>query len=72
MTLPGLSQSELLHAPWEDPAFGYVIALVIALLLVAAVGLALVTARGRGGAPPRTLWKRWLTWSSQACCRWRR
>jgi phosphatidate cytidylyltransferase len=63
MTLPGLSQSELLHAPWEDPAFGYVITLVIVLLLATAVGLALVTARGRGGAPSRTLWKRWLTWS---------
>jgi phosphatidate cytidylyltransferase len=62
MTLPGLSRDELLHAPWDDPAFGYVIGLIVVLLVVTAIGLALVTARGRGGATPRTLWSRWLTW----------
>ena len=63
MTLPGLSQDDLIHAPWTDPAFGYVIALVVALLAISAVALAIVTSRGRGGATPRTLWARWLTWS---------
>jgi len=63
MTLPGLSQDDLLHAPWDDPAFGYVISLIVVLLALAAVALAFFTARGRGGASPRTLWQRWLTWS---------
>ena len=63
MTLPGLSQDELLHAPWTDPGFGYVVALIVALLVISAIGLAVATGRGRGGAAPRTLWARWLTWS---------
>ena len=63
MTLPGLTQAELLHAPWDDPAFGYVIALIVVLLALAAAALAVFTARGRGGASPRTLWSRWLTWA---------
>lgn len=62
MTLPGLSREELLHVPWADPAFGYVIALIAILLVLTAAGLAVATARGRGGASPRTLWARWLTW----------
>jgi phosphatidate cytidylyltransferase len=62
MTLPGLSRHEVLHAPWDDPAFGYVIALIAVLLVVTAVGLAVITSRGRGGASPRTLWARWFTW----------
>jgi phosphatidate cytidylyltransferase len=63
MTWFGVDQSELLHAPWDDPAFAYVISLIVVLLALAAAGLAVVTARGRGGASPRTLWARWLTWS---------
>ena len=63
MTLPGLSQDDLIHAPWQEPAFGYVIALITLLLVLTAAGLALVTARGRGGTSSRTLWARWLTWS---------
>ena len=63
MTLPGLDQDELLHAPWGDPAFGYVIALIAVLLVVTAIALPFFTARQRGGASPRTLWARWLTWS---------
>lgn len=62
MTLPGLTREELLHAPWDDPAFGYVIGLIVVLLVITAFGLAIVTARGRGGASPRTLWSRWFTW----------
>ena len=62
MTLPGLTREQLLHVPWADPAFGYVIALIAVLLVLTAAGLAVVTARGRGGASPRTLWSRWLTW----------
>jgi phosphatidate cytidylyltransferase len=62
MTLPGLTREELLHVPWSDPAFGYVIALIAILLVATAAGLAVVTAQGRGGASPRTLWSRWLTW----------
>jgi len=62
MTLPGLTREDLLHVPWSDPAFGYVIALIAILLVLTAVGLAVITARGRGGAAPRTLWSRWLTW----------
>ena len=62
MTLPGLTREELLQAPWDDPAFGYVIGLIVVLLVVTAIGLAVVTARGRGGATPRTLWSRWFTW----------
>ncbi len=63
MNLPGLTQAELLHVPWDDPAFGYVMATIAVLLALTAVALALFTARGRGGAPPRTLWSRWLTWA---------
>ena len=62
MSLPGLTREELVHAPWTDPAFGYVLALIATLLVLTAIGLAIVTARGRGGASPRTLWSRWLTW----------
>ncbi|MEX1296717.1 MAG: phosphatidate cytidylyltransferase [Candidatus Limnocylindrales bacterium] len=62
MTLPGLTQEQLLHAPWTDPAFGYVIALIAVLLGLSAAGLAVVTSQGRGGAAARTLWSRWLTW----------
>ena len=62
MTIFGVTRDELLHGPWEDPAFGYVISLIAALLVLTAVGLAIVTAKGRGGASPRTLWSRWLTW----------
>jgi phosphatidate cytidylyltransferase len=36
---------------------------VAALLAITAATLAIVTARGRGGASPRTLWSRWLTWA---------
>ncbi len=63
MNLPGLTQAELLHAPWDDPAFGYVVAATAVLLALAAVSLAVFTARGRGGASPHTLWARWLTWA---------
>jgi phosphatidate cytidylyltransferase len=63
MTLTGLDSGDLLHAPWTDPAFGYVIGLVALLLAVTAVLLAIVTVRGRGGASPRTLWSRWFTWA---------
>ena len=62
MTLPDLTSYQLLHAPWDDPAFGDVIALLAAMLVLSAIGLAIVTWRGRGGAPPRTLWARWVTW----------
>ena len=62
MSLPGLTREELLHAPWDDPAFGYVLGLIALLLLLSAISLVIVTARGRGGASPRTLWSRWLTW----------
>ena len=62
MTWFELTSEQLLHAPWTDPAFGYVIALLAVLLMAAAVGLAVFTMRGRGGASPRTLWSRWLTW----------
>jgi phosphatidate cytidylyltransferase len=60
---PQLERDALLHAPWDDPAFGYVLALTVVLLALSAVGLAIVTAMGRGRAAPRTLWARWLTWS---------
>jgi len=63
VTLTGLTNDELLHAPWTDVAFGYVIGLIAILLAVSAAGLVIVTARGRGGADPRTLWSRWLTWA---------
>jgi phosphatidate cytidylyltransferase len=63
MTVPGLSQDDLLHAPWDDPAFIYVISLIAVLLVLTAVVLAVLTARRRGGAAARTLWARWLTWS---------
>jgi phosphatidate cytidylyltransferase len=62
MTLPGLTSDQLLHAPWTDPAFGYVVSLLVVLLVITAAGLAVVTYRGRGGASARTLWSRWLTW----------
>lgn len=52
----------LLHAPWDEPAFRVCAAILVALAAVTAIGLALVTSRGRGGAPARTLWARWLTW----------
>ena len=51
-----------MHVPWDDPAFGACVAILAALAAASALGLALVTSRGRGGAPPRTLWARWLTW----------
>jgi len=63
MTLPGLEQDELLHAPWADPAFGYVMGLIALLLVLTAIALAFLTVLRRGGAPPRTLWERWLTWA---------
>lgn len=63
MTLPDLSQHDLLHVPWDDPAFSYVISLIVVALGLAALGLAIFTARGRGGAAPRTLWARWLSWA---------
>lgn len=66
MTLPGLTSDDLFHVPWDDPAFGYVIALICLLLAVTAIALGMVTARGRGGAAPRTLWSRWLTWAALA------
>jgi phosphatidate cytidylyltransferase len=62
VSLPGLTREEFLHWPWADPAFGYVLALIATLLVLTAMSLAIVTARGRGGASPRTLWSRWLTW----------
>jgi phosphatidate cytidylyltransferase len=62
MTLPDLTGHDLLHVPWDESAFGYVMTLVAALLAMSALALAVVTARGRGGAPPRTLWARWFTW----------
>ena len=52
----------LLHAPWDDPAFRVCAAILALLAMASAIGLALITSRGRGGAPPRTLWARWLTW----------
>jgi phosphatidate cytidylyltransferase len=63
MTLAGLTRDDLLHPPWTDPAFAIVISLIVALLAAAALGLALLTARGRGGTTSRTLWERWLTWA---------
>ena len=64
MTFPtDLAREDLLHVPWSDPAFGYVVGLLLVLLLATAIGLAVVTSRGRGGASPRTLWARWLTWA---------
>ncbi len=63
MTLPDLSQHDLLHVPWDDPAFTYVISLIALALAVSAFLLAIFTTRGRGGASPRTLWSRWLTWA---------
>lgn len=63
MNLPGLTQAELLHAPWDDPDFGYVMAAIAVLLALTALALAVFTARGRGGASPRTLWSRWSTWA---------
>ncbi len=63
MTLTGLDHYDLLHVPWSTPAFGYVMVVVGGLLAATAAMLAIVTARGRGGASPRTLWSRWLTWA---------
>jgi phosphatidate cytidylyltransferase len=63
MTLPGLDRDDLIHAPWQDPAYGYVMALIAVLLVMTAAGLAVATRHGRGGASPRTLWARWLTWA---------
>jgi phosphatidate cytidylyltransferase len=63
VTFTGLSAYEMLHVPWSTSAFGYAIGLVAALLAITAAALAVVTARGRGGASPRTLWSRWLTWA---------
>jgi phosphatidate cytidylyltransferase len=63
MTLPGLSRADLIHAPWQDPAYGYVMAAIVVLLVLTAVGLAIATRHRRGGASPRTLWARWLTWA---------
>jgi phosphatidate cytidylyltransferase len=57
-SLPG----SLLHPPWDEPAFWTCATILAALAVASAVALALVTSRGRGGAPPRTLWARWLTW----------
>jgi phosphatidate cytidylyltransferase len=54
--------SSLLHAPWDEPAFWTCATILVALAGASAVGLALVTSRGRGGASPTTLWARWLTW----------
>jgi phosphatidate cytidylyltransferase len=54
---------DLVHAPWSDPAFAYVMGLLLGLLGVGALVLLVFTARGRGGASPRTLWSRWLTWA---------
>ena len=63
MTLPGLSRADLIHAPWQDPAYRYVMAAIVVLLVLTAVGLAIATRYRRGGASPRTLWARWLTWA---------
>ena len=63
MTLTGLNHYDLLHVPWSTPAFGYVVVVVGGLLAATAAMLAIVTARGRGGASPRTLWSRWSTWA---------
>lgn len=54
---------ELLTAPWVDPAFAYVVALIGVLLVVTAVALAIATRLGRGTASSRTLWMRWATWA---------
>ena len=63
MTLPGLSRADLIHVPWGDPAYGYVMAAIAVLLVLTAFGLAVATRHRRGGASPRTLWARWLTWA---------
>ena len=57
MTLPGLSQDDLIHAPWTDPAFGYVIALIVALLSIA-VSLGTI-ALILGGAVVAVIHRRW-------------
>ncbi|MFV2062493.1 MAG: phosphatidate cytidylyltransferase [Chloroflexota bacterium] len=63
MALLVWEQPGLLQAPWGDSAFVYVGGLLASLLAATAVMLGIVTARGRGGAAPRTLWARWLTWA---------
>ena len=52
----------LFRAPWEDPAFVPIATALVVAAVIAAVGLAIVTHAGRGGAPPATLWARWATW----------
>lgn len=59
LTLP----HPLLTAPWDAPGFVRVLVLIASLLVVTAVVLAILTARGRGGAPTRTLWSRWVVWA---------
>jgi phosphatidate cytidylyltransferase len=56
------SSGLLLHAPWDEAAFRTCAVIIGVLAVVTAGGLALVTSRGRGGAPPRTLRARWGTW----------
>jgi phosphatidate cytidylyltransferase len=60
--MPSASGPELLHAPWSQGGFEYVVAILVILAAASAVGLAIVTRRKRGGASASTLWARWGTW----------